>query len=203
MTRHPLKDKLMNKHLLTWALASALAVPATGQAASFVGVATEGPVVIEDYSGDGLISFDIDFLAVTSATLSYRIGADDLGAMGLGFNAILRNLAGTGLGGYSFSLSTGSFDGTGSVTRTFGGDSQVTFNGGQATVSFSTPEFLDVEIGDPLGAGAGQTDWGIDGLAVGDRLSITVSAVPEPGSYALLLSGLGVMGWLVRRRRAA
>ena len=31
---------------------------------------------------------------------------------------------------------------------------------------------------------------------------ITVAAVPEPETYALMLAGLGLMGWLVRRRRS-
>lgn len=40
------------------------------------------------------------------------------------------------------------------------------------------------------------------GLAI-DNVSLTVtSAVPEPGTYAMLLAGLGAVGFLARRRRA-
>ena len=46
-----------------------------------------------------------------------------------------------------------------------------------------------------------KNDAGNDhGLAI-DNLSIqTVSAVPEPGTYAMLLAGLGVVGIAARRR---
>lgn len=59
---------------------------------------------------------------------------------------------------------------------------------------------------------AGQTLWlrwkdanetGNDhGLGI-DNLSLSVTAVPEPGTTALMLAGLGAVGFLARRRRAA
>jgi PEP-CTERM motif len=33
------------------------------------------------------------------------------------------------------------------------------------------------------------------------QATLSVAAVPEPSSYGLMMSGLGVMGWLARRRR--
>ncbi|MGK5078168.1 FxDxF family PEP-CTERM protein [Janthinobacterium sp. HLX7-2] len=36
-----------------------------------------------------------------------------------------------------------------------------------------------------------------------DGISMNVSAVPEPGTYAMLLVGLGLLGFMVRRRKAA
>jgi hypothetical protein len=38
--------------------------------------------------------------------------------------------------------------------------------------------------------------------ATGDLLSKTLPAIPEPETYALMLAGLGVIGFLARRRRA-
>ena len=192
---------MMNKTLLALAAAAATTLALPAHAASFTGVATEGPIVAEDYSSDALISFDLDFLSQTTATLSYRITEADLGGMGLSFNAVLRNLADVGFTGYNLILSTGSFDAVGTVTRQFGGDATVSFNGAMATVRFDSPEYLDVELGDPLMSGFNQVDWAISGLSAGDRLSITVSAVPEPETYAMMLAGLAMMGWMTRRSR--
>jgi hypothetical protein len=32
---------------------------------------------------------------------------------------------------------------------------------------------------------------------------MTITPVPEPSTYALLLAGIGAIGWLAKRRRAA
>lgn len=47
------------------------------------------------------------------------------------------------------------------------------------------------------------SDWNIESLpGVNLRVSaLPAGAVPEPGTFALLLAGLGVMGWLLARRR--
>ena len=41
------------------------------------------------------------------------------------------------------------------------------------------------------------------GLVLIDDINLSVTAVPEPESYALLLAGLGVVGTLARLRRTA
>lgn len=190
----------MKNHLLALVAALSLAGLAPAQAATFTGVVGSTAATVADYSADGLISFDIDFPSLTSATLGYTIDAADV-LSGLSFSAVLRNVTGEGIGRYTFGLSSGSFGNLGTVTRNFGGTSSIAFNGADGIVTFSPSEFYDVEIGDPLGNGG--VNWTIGGLNVGDSLNITVSAVPEPETLAMLLSGLGMVGWVTRRRRKA
>jgi len=189
----------MKKPLLSLAVAAALLAAMPAHAISFNGV-MGGDSEFRDFSTDGLLSFDIDFSSLAPMTLNYTIDAADLIGGSLSFNALLANFLGNaGFEGLSFSLSTGTFGNLGTVTPQFGAVSAINFNGSNASVNFSQPEFLDVAIGNSLNNGG--VNWSINGLNAGDSLSITVAAVPEPETYALLLSGLGMVGWLSRRRR--
>jgi autotransporter-associated beta strand protein len=55
-------------------------------------------------------------------------------------------------------------------------------------------------------------NFAFNGLAAGytasllysaDGLALSVAAIPEPETYAMLLAGLGVLGWTARRRKRA
>ncbi|MGV3499180.1 MAG: PEP-CTERM sorting domain-containing protein [Hydrogenophaga sp.] len=185
----------MKKTILS--LIAALGLATGAQAATYQGLVS-GSATPTDFSTDGLISFDLDFAALGTTTLRYTIGAGDLAS--LSFNAVLRNFTDEGLSSYLISLSTGSFLPVGTVTPQFGTLDGIAWQDGNATISFGALEFLDTMVGDPLTAGGGKIDWALTGFNVGDTLEISVSAVPEPETYAMLLAGLGAL-FAARRRQ--
>ena len=211
---HALKSTEYEKHttmqlhtIRSIAAAAALVLAAGGaQALTFQGVSV-GPgttiapgTSVENYSGVGLLSFDVDFAGFAPVTLRYGVEAGD--GSSVDFSAVLRNIAGgIGFDGYSLALSGGSFATLGSVQRQFAGSATVGGGGGLATVAFDSPEFLDVEIGNALGTTPGAMNWTVGGLAAGTTLELTLTPVPEPGPLALLLAGLGVVAFMSRHRR--
>lgn len=114
---------------------------------------------------------------------------------------------GTAVGWGAFNLGGGGSSGwfgTGTAVNSNGNSVAISGNGG--SVSFSgvgvalnagnnTITFAYTPIGYLNGSGQsiGDESWKVAGA--------TVTAVPEPETYAMLLAGLGVMGTIARRRK--
>ncbi len=182
------------------AAAAALVIAGGAHALTFQGASTSQGSSVADYSQDGLISFDVEFKGFAPVTLSYALDAMDLPSLDL--NALLFNVtAGAPFTGYTLTLSQGTFSTVGSVTRQWSGSASVAAAGQMATISFDSDEYLDVELGNALGTTPGATDWVIGGLNAETGLTLTITPVPEPGSLALMLAGIGVTGFVARRGR--
>src|SRR5262245_41034278 len=82
-------------------------------------VDTPSGTVVTDFSGSGLLSFDLDLARANPATtLTYQI--EDGDSAQLDFNAIVRNLLGEGIGYFELSLANATFSIVGSAERVFG-----------------------------------------------------------------------------------
>lgn len=73
------------------------------------------------------------------------------------------------------------------VILTAGGIITGTFDGNPVLTGFATGDFVPI--------------YGLNDVRL--RVTETVTAVPEPHTWALLLAGLGVVGWAARRRCAS
>jgi hypothetical protein len=186
----------MNKHILA---AAALALcAAQASAITMESSVTQGGTVVTDFSGVSLVSFDIDFRSFAPAVIEFRVDSGDMLAP-ITLSSVLRNFTGSGFSGFELTLDRGIFASAGTVTPQFGGTATVLLNGNAATINFSALEFLDVEVGNAFGTTSGATNWGLSNLMAGDRFTLSVTPVPEPGTYAMLLAGLGVLGFMARR----
>ena len=110
---------------------------------------------------------------------------------------------------FTFSYSGLSAIATGFVTNVQNTKSNIDFswatlNGVALDLSnegkYSTVDFFDLPV-------SGTLTLIVSGIATGDSASYAgtidvTSAVPEPTTYGMLLGGLGVMGFLARRRKA-
>lgn len=139
--------------------------------------------VLQGYkSVDGLNSF--------SDLFTVNVNGNKLGSgyFNLGGGGITKW---TGVGSYVNSNPDSTKDFKGGIT-TFSG-LKFALNAGLNTITFSyTP---DGALNGPGGQGFADESWKI--------ASASVTAVPEPETYAMLLAGLGVMGAIARRRKQA
>lgn len=198
MTRTAMTKPFTTRTLALAAAALTAFTTLPASAALLVQTHTTGTSTVTDYSGAGLVSFDLDLTDGQPLRLDFQIEAGD--GPRLDFNAIVRNFASLGLTQLALQLTGGSFALGGSATG-FGVNGAVHTAGTQAEVLFATPQYLDIVLGDPLASGSPARDWQLDiqGLRAGDLLSIAIRTVPEPTSLLLALAGLGL---LVLARRA-
>lgn len=188
----------LSKKLLAAAMTVGALSAGPAQAVAITGVNTAAGNTVVDYSTLGNVSFDLDLVRFApGTTLTFTLENGD-GSV-LDFDAIIRNLTlSTGIGHMKLVLFDATFQSFGTAVG-FSGAGKVSGSQTTGIIDFTPPEFVDITIGD---VGFGGTDWKIDvaNLGVGDTFSMRV-AVPEPGSLALLLGGLGAA--LTLRRRSS
>ncbi|VAW45109.1 hypothetical protein MNBD_GAMMA03-2048 [hydrothermal vent metagenome] len=120
-------------------------------------------------------------------------------------------LAGAFIDVFSFSLTEESFFNalaTSSIASIseFTGISLAGYNGTTYDIAgiFSVAELTESSVGSPVSLDAGSYILSISGVASADSTGYTlstVSPVPEPSAIALMLGGLGLVGFMAARRR--
>lgn len=153
----------------------------------------------QDLVGNGLWGARFDptptgsgnFLAATQ-TLNFNFGADGPQARVGAFFNLSQPLVGPKLGSITLTALDENF--VVLETLTFGVDTS--FDGYNEGV-FAGFRRTSADIANfRVSFSAGQS-------LVMDDLHLSMAPVPEPGTYALMAGGLGLMGWFARRRRAA
>jgi len=179
---------------------AAAVVPA--HALSLVSATANAQVLNAAVVNGSAIQADVGFRSAGTVSMVFELGAADVGGM-VSFNSVVSLLDGAELSLLSVTLDGGAdFAYVGSVTPGFG---RVATQGGTNRaqfISFAPPETYRVDLGDPF-AQPGTQDWLIsfDTLGAGDRFALSISAVPEAGAGWLVMLGLPMVGWAVRRRQ--
>lgn len=148
------------------------------------------------------IGLDLALRGTGSAHVALALEASDVGQW-LPFNAVIGVAPGQPLSALRVSLQGAGFAWVGTVTPAFGLLAGIEGDDRMQTLRFEPAEPFGLDLGAPS-AQAGTQDWLLapaPGLQAGDRFTLTVSAVPEPATAALMLAGLGVAAWAARRIR--
>jgi hypothetical protein len=185
-------------------LGAALA-SAPAAAVTYVGHAFEAPSAgnsVTSYGAGDMQSFDVNFGVFTRATLAFVTFRDEL-APSMSFNALVGNFTGFNFNGLLVRLTGGAvFEApNGTVTGVFGTAGTPSIMPTLVSTGMVVPEPFAIHFGNPFGNMA-EADWRINFSAVdaGSTFGVTITPVPEPGAYLMLLAGLALMGTIARAK---
>ena len=184
----------MHKLLSIMTCAGLLAPTLPARALTLVSTTANGNRVAATVATSHLptIAADIGFADWNPVSLVFELSANDADGLAA-FNAVISNST-AGITALELTLDRGSFAQVGNVTPAFGAIAALVGDGQRQRISFQPAEHFGVDLGNPFAA-PGQADWllGLSGVQPGERFTLTVSAVPEPGGLALALVGIGVL----------
>ncbi len=161
--------------------------------------ASVGGTASANASGQQL-ALDLQLAEGGHAHYSFLLEAADVGQW-LSLDAVISLVPGSALSQLRIALGDAEFVLVGSVTPSFGQLDTLDGDATQQQIRLSVPETLGLDLGAPF-AQAGTSAWLLApaGLAAGDRFSLDIQAVPEPGSLLLSLGALAAAAGLGRRR---
>lgn len=202
--KHLSMDGVMKKTIATAVLAGLLAVASQGAWANtqvtndfpgFPGVANPLSTSLQGSFSDTILGQNVDF------TDNWMFSV----APGGSFNALVASISLSGIFGIDSStlkmelLSKDALGNYTAVTPWSFATTTTTPAGSVSTVSFANLLQLAPNTSYELQI-MGTTDGSVSGGYTG-AFTFNVAAVPEPETYALMLAGLGMLGWVASRRR--